>query len=394
MKKNHNRFVAGLVAICLVMIVAAVGLTFLPKVGSSGPDGLTIATLYISPVQIPWSAANHDGIGKALKLVFPDAKIVEDGENFRVIGRNGKEIARTLSWTADKDFSGAEATRVAVSMINQGADLVLVTAENWCEDIAVLAKNYPKINFMCTRSSKIAQNLGAMYPKSWEGFCSACAAAARVSTVPTLGLLGAYENNAQVASNHGACAACFAQSWTEKHGPSKIEVKTAYVNSWSNPADEATAAQTLAYDGVGAMADHQDGVDAAKALCDMPNRPITIGYDSDWTKWLSADCSESVLTSVLIDWTGAYLWAIRGTLEGNFRGIKWNPGMEILAETGRPAVSLAPFSPLASSEARAVADEYARKLIGGWRPCGDDNVMWSLDHWTKCWAPGQEVPVN
>ena len=216
----------------------------LPTAALAADPELTVGMIYISPVQIPWSAAHQTGFKQALDAIFgvgQQMTVVADGEGFKVVNADDEEVVKTLSWTATTDFSGTAASRAAEDMILKGARLIFVTAENWCQDINDdLAPKYPNVNFACIRGP-VATNLISMYPKSWEGFCAACAGAAAIVDEPDLGMLGAYENNPQVASNHGACAKCFADAWAESN-TSTPNVATVYINNWASP-DEATGAE-------------------------------------------------------------------------------------------------------------------------------------------------------
>ncbi|MFH1602041.1 MAG: BMP family ABC transporter substrate-binding protein [Candidatus Shapirobacteria bacterium] len=342
-------------------------------------DLTTIGMIYISPVQIPWSAAHREGLRQALEAVYDPSQgmqVEEDGEGFRVVDGTGKVVVNTLSWTATTDFSATEASRVAEDMISKGARLVFVTAENWCQDLQEnVAPSHPDVNFACIRGP-VATNLVSMYPKSWEGFCAACAAAAAIVDEPELGMLGAYAENPQVASNHGACAACFADTWAEKGGGLPVSISTVYINNWENLGDETAGALALKEEGARVVAVHQDSTAAGTALVDTD--VWVIGYDSNWAERVAPN--DHILTSVVIDWSDIYTWAVRKTLEGGFVGFRWNHG---LAEG---AITLAPFSPAADPAARSMADVYAEKLIDGWKPCGGDDAMWAMDSWEKCYS--------
>gem|GEM_PF-5118815 len=330
---------------------------FVPMAQAAKPPEtkLTVGILLISPAEIPWSAAHLLGYKNVVEAI-PEVDF------------------NTLTWTATTDFSATAATSAAESMILKGAKVVFVTAEDWCQAVNDdLAPRYPQVNFACIRGP-VAKNLISMYPKSWEGFAAACAAATATVDEPNLGLLGAYANNPQVASNHGACAKAFEDAWAESH-KSLPKVAMAYVNSWSSP-DEASAAEALAAEGSRVVAVHQDSTRAAEALSNKTPMVWVIGYDSDWAKFTKPN--QHVLTSVVINWTDVYSRAIRGTLDGTFEGFKWNPGMET------NAVTLAPFSPKAPPVAKAMAEKYIQKLVSGWRPCGDDEKMWAMDDWHQC----------
>ncbi|MBU0650216.1 BMP family ABC transporter substrate-binding protein [Patescibacteria group bacterium] len=339
-------------------------------------EKLTIGMIYISPVQIPWSFAHREGLRQALEVVYSPSQgmqVEEEGEGFRVLDSTGNAVVNTLSWTATTDFSATEASRVARDMISKGAGLIFVTAENWCQDLHEnVAPAYPDVGFACIRGP-VAPNLISMYPKSWEGFCVACAAAAAIVDEPNLGMLGAYAANPQVASNHGACAACFADAWADKDD-SQISVSTVYINNWENLGDETAGALALRDEGVKVVAVHQDSTAAGTALVETD--VWVIGYDSSWRE--RVEPNDHILTSVVIDWSEIYELALMTTREGTFQGLKWNPG---LAEG---AVKLDVFSPTAPSVAGVTAETYREKLRAGWRPCGGDDVMWAMDSWQEC----------
>jgi basic membrane lipoprotein Med (substrate-binding protein (PBP1-ABC) superfamily) len=359
----------GLLGIVVVLAL----LVIVPAASAQSPT-LTVGMIYISPTQIPWSAAHRAAYQNVLTAI-EGVTVTPDGEGFTAVDKSGNPVVKTLSWTATTDFSSTAALRAVEDMIQKGAKMIFVTAENWCQDLnETVAPKYPDVNFACIRGP-VAKNLISMYPKSWEGFCAACAAATAVVTEPHLGLLGAYENNPQVASNHGACAQCFADAWAESH-TSAVKVSAVYVNSWGNEPDEMLAAESLAAEGAKVLAVHQDSTAAASALAGADPKVWVIGYDRDWAQFTKP--SDHILASVVIDWTDVYSKAIHSTLAGTFEGFRWNPGLE----TG--AVKLAPFAPSAPIAALNVANEYTQKLMDGWRPCGTDEDMWGMDHYKKC----------
>lgn len=376
------------VILAAVLLVACAAPVAMPKVVQENPTPTSaepvfvIGMIYITPTGIPWSAAHNWGLGSVLAEI---GRVEKEGDNFRVYNEKGQEVIRTISWMPTDDFSPAAAMRAAESMIQEGAKMVFITAEDWCvECYERTAPAHPEVKFACIRGP-VSDNLISMYPKSWEGFCAACAAAATVVKKPMVGLLGAYEKNPQVASNHGACAACFTHAWASLHpGGPKPSFSTVYIDSWGDKPKENQAAVALQSTGAQVIATHEDSPECAQALASLvekkdwkpENWTWAIGYDSDWSKFTTPN--EHILTSVVIDWRDVYRRAIQMVLAGNFKGFQWNPG---LAEG---AISLAPFSSAASVEAKKMADKYQKMLTEGWRPCGSDEVMWSLDYWKKC----------
>jgi len=340
---------------------------------------LIIGMEYISPVAIPWSAAHLAGYGWALMDIFgPSYLVVPDGDGFKVVDRGGKEVVRTVFWTATKpdDFSPTTSDRVAEDLIRQGAKLIFNTAENWCQSLYEnVAPKHPDVNFMCIRGP-VGPNFGSMYPRSWEGFYVACAAAASIVDEPNLGMLGAYETNPQVASNHGACARGFADSWAENH-TSTPKISTVYIDNWANMPDETVGAESLAAAGARVVAVHQDSTAAASALAGADPRVWVVGYDSNWANFTKPN--GHILTSVTLDWTDAYSRAIRMTLDKNFVGFKWNPGLK------EGVVKLAPFSPEAPPIAQLTADRYTQRIINEKYPCGRPDNMWAMDSWKTCY---------
>ncbi len=346
-------------------------------------EKLVIGSLYITSTATPWSAANKSGLRNVLNEYALElgARLVEKGDSFQVITQDGQVVVEALAWTVTNDYSSTAALGAAGSMVEKGAKLVFVTAEDWCQDLDDnFAPEHPDVGFACIRGP-VAENMVSMYPKSWAGFCAACAALATVVDEPVIGLGGAYEYNPQVASNHGACAACFADAWRALGKSDEPEFASVYINSWGDGPSEHEAALALADAGVRAIAVHQDSTEYAEALAEEAdwansNWVWVIGYDRDWAQF--TEPNKHILTSVVIDWSGVYRRAFRMVLDGNFEGFRWNPGFE------GGAITLAPFSPAAPSGAAETAAEYQEKLRSGWRPCGDDETMWSLDHWEKC----------
>lgn len=345
-------------------------------------EPLTIGMIYISPIQIPWSAAHLEGLREALTAYAESvgAKVEPDGEAYRVVASDGRILVKVLSWTSTTDFSSAAALHATEDMIKKGARLIFVTAENWCVDLVdTTAKDHPEVNFACIRGP-VAPNVISMYTKGWQGFSLACAAAAAVVKEPKLGLMGAYENNPQVVSNLGACAASFIDAWHLLGRNGEPGISKVWTNSWGSEPDEMMAAESLADAGATVIAVHQDSTAAAEALANRNPRVWVVGYDRDWSKFTTP--SDHILTSVVLDWSEVYNMALQSTLTGDFAGIKWNPGIDT------SAVTLAPFSPQALEYASGpiidILAHYTQKLSAGWIPCGDNVDMWSIDDISLC----------
>ncbi|PIR43097.1 hypothetical protein COV24_04680 [candidate division WWE3 bacterium CG10_big_fil_rev_8_21_14_0_10_32_10] len=336
-----------------------------------------IGNIYVSPVEIPWSRAHKEALKNALANY---GTVTEINGGFEVHDKARNLVARTLSWTATDDFSTEKVLSVAQNMIQQGANTIFVTAEDWCAGlISDFASEHPNVLFACIRS-ETAPNVVSMYPKSWMGFCIAGAALAAQVESPHIGLLGAYENNSQVASNHGAAAACFADAWTELGKPGVPEFSTVYVNSWGDSPKEHEAARALVDMNVSAFLVHEDSTSAAQEVAQDQNPPLVVGYDQDWAQFVEPN--KHVFTSVTIDWTDVYSKVLAMAKSSDFDTFRWNPGLS------EGAVKLAPFSPVVTDLAKQLALKYTQKLADGWRPCGDDNTMWSIGHWTDCYKEG------
>lgn len=363
-----------------------------PTAAKARPEAerLIIGSLYITPTGVPWSAAHKTALANVLYSYAAEigGSVEEIRDSFRVLDSSGREVVRALAWTVTTDYSSTAALSAAGSMIQQGAKLIFVTAEDWCQELKdQFAPDHPEVNFACIRGP-VAENLISMYPKSWAGFCAAGAAAAATVDKPLVGLGGAYENNPQVASNHGAFAACFADAWRALGKAGEPRFATVYIDSWGDEPKEHEAALALADAGVRVVAVHQDSTEYAEALAERADFQKgewiwVVGYDRDWAQFTTPN--RHILTSVVIDWTGVYQSAFRMTLNGGFSGFRWNPGFE------GGAITLARFSPEAPERAKILADEYQQKLLNGWRPCGDDGLMWSLDHWNKCYQGWKET---
>jgi len=368
----------------LLVVAVLVGLLPITAQAQNPPEPLIIGSIYITPPTEPWSKAHKDALETVLAEYAAklDGQLIRENDTFKIVGKDGQVLVDTMAWTATDDFSSTAALRAAENMIKHGAKLIFITAENWCQDLTdTFAPAHPDTNFACIRS-RDTKNVVSMYPQSWAGFCAACAAAATVVEKPILGLEGAYESNPQVASNHGACAACFAHAWKQLERPGEPVISKVYIDSWGDKGKETEAARALVDIGAQVIAVHQDSTSVAETVATdwlETGYPWVIGYDRNWRDFLDPKLSNHVLTSVVIDWSDVYRQSLEMTVNGKFIGFRWNPGFE------NGAITLAPFSPAAPDKAKQVADQYIKMLESGWRPCGTDEFMWSLDHWTKCY---------
>jgi basic membrane protein A len=229
----------------------------------------------------------------------------------------------------------AEVERVMERLINQGFGLIFATSYGYLDPALNVAKKYPKVTFMHGGGFKLAPNLGTFFADIDEVEYLAGIAAGAASKTGKLGYIAAHPIP-QTLRNINA--------WTlgaQSVNP-KITTTVVWTGSWSDPAKEAEAANTLIDGGADVLSMHVDGPITVAQTAEKRG-VMVCGYHADASKfapkgwlvgaaWNWGELMTKIVTSVEKGtWKSEHL---RGKLSDNYVKLtKFGPKVPASAKT-------------------------------------------------------------
>jgi basic membrane protein A len=171
----------------------------------------------------------------------------------------------------------AEVERVMERLVSQGFKVIFPTSYGYLDPALNVAKKYPKVTFMHAGGFKLAPNLGTFFADIDEvEYLSGMAAGASTKT-GKLGFIAAHPIP-QTLRNINAFT-LGAQSMNPK-----VTTTIVWTGSWSDPAKEAEAANTLIDGGVDVVTMHVDGPITIAQTAEKRGAMVC-GYHADASKF-------------------------------------------------------------------------------------------------------------
>jgi basic membrane protein A len=240
-----------------------------------------------------------------------------------------------------------DAERVFRDLANKGNKLIFGTTFSQMAPMLKVAPTLPKTNFECNTAINILPNMGAFEARYYEGTYVTGVLAGKMTKSNVLGWVGAFPYpNVLMALNAFVLGA--------KSVNPDVTVKIIWISTWIDPAKEKDAVNALISQG-------------ADVMSGSPNTPVQGSVAEEkgvWSIGLCSDYSQYVpkkqLTSVLLDWTSAYVNAavttIAGTWKAEDRWLGLEPG---------GYVKMAPYNPDIPPEIVAMAKAAEADIISG-----------------------------
>lgn len=171
----------------------------------------------------------------------------------------------------------AEVERVMERLVSQGFKLIFPTSYGYLDPALNVAKKYPKVTFMHAGGFKLAPNLGTFFADIDEvEFLSGMAAGAATKT-GKLGFIAAHPIP-QTLRNINAFT-LGAQSMNPK-----VTTTVVWTGTWSDPAKEAEAANSLIDGGADVLTMHVDGPITIAQTAEKRGAMVC-GYHADASKF-------------------------------------------------------------------------------------------------------------
>jgi basic membrane protein A len=206
----------------------------------------------------------------------------------------------------------AEAERVMEQMIQEGAKIIFPTSYGHLDPALNVAERHPDVVFYHQGGLKNAENLGTYFGTIFQPVYLAGVAAGKMTKSNKLGYIVSIPIP-QVLLNVNAF-----QRGAQSVNP-KVTTTVVFTGSWCDPAQQATAANSLIDSGVDVLTQHQD---CTKTIIETAERrgALTVGYHAD----ASPLAPKGWIIGSIWNWPDLYVDMVKTASEGMFKGSKYD----------------------------------------------------------------------
>jgi basic membrane protein A len=323
----QRKWIAVVVALSVAASVVAVAASGSSKApGRAAEQQLIVGGIHVGSVKdAGYNQAQHDGL-MYMQAHVPGVKVIE----------------------AEGIPEGPGVETVMQNMINQGAGLIFPQSFGYMDFALNVAAKNPKVEFEHPAGYKYAPNFGTYWAASTPINYALGAAAAKVSKTGKLGFVGAVPIPTIIATADAFHLGALSVN-------PKIKTVVIFTGSWSDPAKEASAVNTLA----------NQHVDVVATLVDSPITVVktaeqrhiyAIGYHSAAAQkyapryWLSG---------VDFNWGPMFVQMAKQCLAGTWKAQNW------VAPVSMHVAKLAPFGPRVPVSAKTAAAKVVQLFASG-----------------------------
>ncbi len=301
-----------------------------PAEQTAAADVTTIGFLYIgSKTDGGYSQAQHNGT-TAVEEYFGD-------QIKTLIAENVSEDKQTVKSTA-------------INMIDEGASIIIGTSYGFMDGLDELAAEYPDVTFLHFSGNKMNDtNFGNYFGAMEEPRYLSGIIAGMQTKTNKLGYVAAYPyTEVLIGINAFALGA-------QSVNPD-AEVNVVYINSWNDPANEKSAAESLLAQGCDVITQHCDS--AGPQLAAQDAGALAIGYNLD----NSTVAPGSFLTAPIWHHEKYLIPTIEKIIKGEYKPESYYGTMQ------DGYIGLAPMTDLVSADAKAKVEEVQAQIEAGKHP--------------------------
>ena len=335
MKKRFKKIIASALAVSMLLLAASCGSTNTAdnsssSGGSSDSGKTTIGFIFVgSKDDYGYNQAAYKG-SEAVEKYFGDKVKILRSEN----------VPET-----------SEATRVLEQMIQQGATILFPTSYGHLDPAIEAANANPNVTFFHQGGLKTTENLGTYFGTIWESFYLAGMAAAGVTETNKLGFVGSFPIP-QVLANMNAF-----ELGAQSVNPD-ITTTVIFTGSWSDPAAQTNAANTLIDGGADVIAQHQDSTKTIIELCESRGVKC-VGDHTD----ASELAPNGWVTGAVWNWDDLFIDMVQTAMDGKFDGSiydgKYRGGLK------EGIVDIAPFGSCVPQDVQQKVNDAKAAIIDG-----------------------------
>ncbi|MBU2870656.1 BMP family ABC transporter substrate-binding protein [Colwellia sp. E2M01] len=239
----------------------------------------------------------------------------------------------------------ADAERI-ISQLAQDHDIIFATSFGHMDYILNSSKRFPKVKFLHAAGYKSSTNMGNYFGKNWEASYLTGIAAGSVSKTNKIGYLASFPIP-QLVYNINAFT-LGARSVNED-----IEVNVIWNNSWYDPANERSAAISMA----------DEGMDV---LVSYPDSPATIKVAQERGIWgvgnstsMAHYAPDAYITNPVWNWGVYYEKVVEEIKAGTWEGGSYLGGLK------DGMVDLAEFGKNVPEPVKALVNKEKKRIISG-----------------------------
>ena len=241
---------------------------------------------------------------------------------------------------------GAPCEKVIRDYCNEGYDVIFTTSFGFMDPTLNVAGDYPDVVFQHCSGFKTAENMGNYFGRMYEPDYLAGLVAGMMTESNYIGFVAPFSIPEVVREID-----TFTIGVREVNP--NAEVHVIWINSWFDPAIEASAAETFLANGADIIA---SGVDSPAALQAAEKAgKYGIGYDMDMASFAPA----AVLTSRIWHWGIYYKQVLEAVHNGTWTAGEYWDGMEV------GIVELAPYGPMVPQEVRDYVENRKQMILNG-----------------------------
>jgi basic membrane lipoprotein Med (substrate-binding protein (PBP1-ABC) superfamily) len=234
--------------------------------------------------------------------------------------------------------------------LNHGDNIIVAGSYGYSDAFDAEAKAHPHDVFVNIAGISSENNLESFYAKTYEGWYLAGMAAGYATKTKVLGMLEGFPiPNVLWDVNSFALGA-------QAANPGTI-VKVAYLNSWSDPVNEAKISAAMIAQGADVIATDMD-TDAALVVAEKAGK-YSVGYQIDMAK----SVPNGILTSVVFHWDKKLVPMVAQVAAGT-----WTSGGTPLYGISTGVVDDAPFEHIPAADIAKIEAVRAKIIAGTFSP--------------------------
>lgn len=283
-----------------------------------------LAAAFVALTALP--SSSHAEEQKKLKVAFALLWTIDD-QGWTTAHYNGiqylkEKLGDKIEISYTEKVRAPDAERVFRAYAQQGYDIIFGTTFEHMDALLRVAKDFPDLKFEHCSGYKTAPNMGnymgrieqaeylAGYMAGLMGFKNVGTVATQPIPEPIRGI-NAFTLGQQRGLKEGY----------HQHDPKKLNT-VAWLNSWRDPINETTLAETLAARGHDLIRQMADTPDSTLAACNA-GKPA-IGYGADASKY-GGSCA---LVSTIWNWGPYYVQTVQSVLDGTWKAREYFGGFE------------------------------------------------------------------
>lgn len=309
----------------LKSLVAAAALAVAGLSGAHAAEPLKAAFVYIGPTGDHGWTYSHDEARKALEA------------------QSGGKIKTTFVENVPET---ADSERVFRDLAQKGNTIIFGTSFGYMNQMAKVAKAFPKTIFMHSTGYKTAKNLGVYDVRTYEGAYMLGVIAGKMTKTNKLGVVGSIPIP-EVIRNINA------YTLGARSVNPAITTRVVWVNSWFDPGKEREAALALISQGCDALMQNTDSPAVVQAA--KEKGVIGFGWDSDMSKF----GGDAQMAASELNWIVLYKKVMDEVAAGTWKSSDMWWGIK------EDAVKIGNFSPRIPADVKKLVTERIDSIKAG-----------------------------